>query len=135
MADLTLTVASVQRSTGAVTLTGTAGETITAGQLVYLSSSDNLYYKADANASGKDQIAGIALHASLVGQPLTIQTDGLITIGATTAVGTIYVLSANPGFICPAADLASGWKTSELGVGSSVTQIDIAIFNSGYAVP
>ena len=101
MADLTITVANVAKGTGASTTNGTAGATITAGQVVYLDSADSRYKLADTDSATAAVRApvGIALHAALSGQPLQILTGGLITIGATTVVGVPYYLSGTAGGI------------------------------------
>lgn len=135
MADLTITAANVAAGSSARTTTGTAGATVTAGQVVYLDSSDNKYKLADndsATAAVRSP-AGIALHASLSGQPLTILTRGSITIGATTAVGEVYCLSSTAGGICPVADIAAGDYNTVIGVGTSTTAINV-LFNEAGAV-
>src|SRR3990170_1773817 len=100
MADLAITAANVAAGSGsAVDRTANAGATITAGQLVYKDSA-NLWQLSDANgAAAAKTIGGVALHASLNGQPLAVLVSGPITIGATPAVGAIYGLSATPGGI------------------------------------
>lgn len=114
MADITITAANVLR-TSADTTTGIAGETITAGQAVYLKSSDTRYWKAQCDGTAAEAAAvGIALHAALAGQPLTIATGGTMNIGATTAK-VFYYLSATAGGIAPIADLTSGQYIVSLG--------------------
>ena len=114
MADITITAANVLM-TSADTTTGIAGETITAGMPVYLKSTDARYWKAQCDGTAAEATAvGIALHASLAGQPLTIATGGTINIGATTAK-VFYYLSATAGGIAPVADLTSGQYIVALG--------------------
>lgn len=136
MADLVIVASSVASGSGVNVLRGNnAGATITAGQLVYLDSS-GLWQLSDANsAAAAKTIGGVSLHASLNGQPLAVQVDGAITIGATVAVGTIYVLSGTAGGIAPSTDLASGMTTCILGVATSATVITMKVNNSGVAVP
>lgn len=134
-ADLTITAANVALVTGSPDRGNNAGATITAGQLCYKDSS-NLWQLSDANLSAASKtIGGVALHGSLANQPLAVQSDGTITIGATVAVGTIYLLSATAGAICPHTDLATGMTTCILGVATTAAIITIRIFNSGVAVP
>lgn len=136
MADLTITAASVAKDTAtAQTASGIAGETITAGMALYQLASDSKLYKADANSAAAIGVIGVSLHASLAGQPIVYQTSGKITIGATVAVGTIYVLSATAGGIAPSTDLASGWYTGIVGVATTTTVITLAINQFGAAVP
>jgi hypothetical protein len=135
VADLTITAASVVQASGNAS-DGTAGATITAGQLVYLDSTTSTYLVGDANVTGKDAIAGVALNGASSGQPLKVATSGVVTIGATVAVGTTYILSAAAtGAICPDADAVTGWKKTILGVATSATQITLKVFASGAAIP
>lgn len=140
MADLVITAASVAAGSGAqFDRNGTAGATITAGQLLYKDTA-NLYQLSDANgAAAARKIDGVAMHASLAGQPIAVQTSGQITIGATIAIGTVYGLSDTPGGITAFAPgttgLLSGMGTCILGVAITTTVIDMKINNSGVAVP
>ena len=139
MADITVTAANVAPSSS-TTEEGTAGGTVTAGQPVYKDSSDSYKLKAaDANASAAAAAAvGIALHASLAGQPLRYAKAGPVTIGATVAVGTIYVVSATAGGIAPHGDLATGMYTTILGVATTtgiITMPSSGPIVSGVAVP
>lgn len=104
---------------------GTAGETITAGMPVYLDSTTTKYFKSDNNAAGKKTSAGIALNGASNGQPISVQTGGAITIGATVTVAASYYVSANAGMICPAGDLATGSDVILLGVAISTTVIQM----------
>jgi hypothetical protein len=133
MADLTITAANVLAGSGAKKVNGTAGATITAGQAVYLDSADNEYKLADNDSAtaAVRTVAGIALHASLDGQPLTILSQGPITIGATTAVGEVYCLSSTAGGICPVADIAAGDYNTIIGIGTSTTVIDVKLHAAG----
>jgi hypothetical protein len=113
MADLSITPAQVLKSTGASTVTedGTAGETFTAGQTAYLRSSDSRLMKAyNLGTSEQSSLRGIALHGAAAGQPLRLQTDGDLNIGAATTRQTFYMLSTTPGGICPQADVATTGK-------------------------
>jgi hypothetical protein len=137
MADLTITAANVLAGSGAQFSTGTAGATVTAGQPVYQDATDSNKWKpADGNASlAAATVIGIALHASLAGQPLKVQTLGDITIGATVTVGGVYVLSATAGGIAPVADLASGNFTFIIGIGKTASVMTLVMKTAGVAVP
>lgn len=133
MADLTITATSVAAGGNARTRDGNAGAAITAGQVVYLDSTTNTYKLADndsATAAVRSP-AGVALNGAASGQPVRVQTSGLITIGATTVVGEVYCLSSTAGGICPIADIAAGDYNTVLGVGTSVTQILLNITEAG----
>ncbi len=131
MADVTVTAANVVA--GNVTLSkGTAGETITAGQVLYKKASDSKYYLADADAgSAESTVVGIAVTGAILDETVHFQTSGTIDIGGTVTKGLIYVLSGTAGGVAPSADLASGDYTSILGVASSTTNIAISLNNSG----
>lgn len=115
---------------------GNAGETITAGQVVYLKTSDNEFYKADCDATAATAVVhGIALNGASDGQPIRIQKSGDINPGGTVVVGKIYVLSGTAGGIAPVDDLAQGDRVSILGVGVTSSKITLKITNSGVQVP
>lgn len=115
MADLTVTAATVAWSSGAKG-NGTAGATVTAGQAVYLDSVTSTLKLAQATSAAAAAAVGIALHASLSGQPLAYAADGAtINIGATTSKATTYCVSATGGGVAPQADLTSGQYITQLG--------------------
>ena len=132
MAEVSITAANVVPGSDAEFYRGLAGATVTAGMAVYLDEMTNTLKLADANLSLEAaEVKGIALHAASSGQPLKIQTAGELTIGGTVVLSTIYILGAGgSGGVAPAADLASGWYTSILGVASSATKLRLDIFNS-----
>lgn len=135
MSDLSITAASVIAGTGARTVNGTAGATITAGQVVYLDSADNEYKLADCDSAtaAVRSPAGLALHGAADGQPLEVLTRGPVTIGATMTAGLTYYLSQNPGGICPIGDLGSGDYRTIIGVATSTTVLDVLFHESGVA--
>lgn len=128
MADISITAANVAKGTSSTVQDGTAGEALTAGQCVYLKSSDSLIYKADSdNTSATSAAVGIALHAASTNQPIRYLTSGPITIGGTIVAGEVYCVSNNAGGICPLSDIGVGDYTVILGVGASVTVIQVNI--------
>ncbi|ADJ24770.1 conserved hypothetical protein [Hyphomicrobium denitrificans ATCC 51888] len=133
MADLTITATSVVPDPGAKISQNIAAVNITAGQSVALSSTDSkkvgLY---DADGSGEALILnGVALNSANAGQAINVMWDGVLTIGATVAVGTLYFGSDTPGGIRPAADLNSGDSVGLLGIAISTTKIALNIWNTG----
>ena len=122
-ADVSVTATSVRVSADATVLPGTFGETITAGQVVYQSTTDARYYLADVNASGKTLIAGIAINGGAAGQPALIcSEDPNFTPGFTLTMATpVYVASATPGGIAPSADITTGWFGTVLMVAKTTT--------------
>jgi hypothetical protein len=136
MPDLTITPANVVPGANAKTASGTAGATITAGQAVYLDTTDMKLKLADANGTAAQaRVVGIALHGASNNQPLTyVYDDDDYTPGATVANGTLYVLSANPGMIAPAADLAAGWRPALLFIAKSATKAVMRIVRTDVAI-
>jgi len=130
MAEVSQTPGSVLPGADADYIRGIAGGTITAGMPIYKDATTNQLLNADANGSAETaEVIGIALNAASLGQPLRVQTAGVISIGGTVVLATIYILGAAGG-IAPAADLASGWYTSVIGVAISATQLRLGIFPS-----
>lgn len=139
MSDLSVTAANVARVTSGSNQTqvktGTAGGTITAGQVLYANTSGNLV-AAQADAASTDEVAGIALHGASSGQPIAYAIGGDLNPGATVVVGMVYALSAAAaGGIAPYADLTSGQYVSFLGVGITASNLRLGIINSGIAKP
>lgn len=136
MADITLTAANVLAGSNATTNLGTAGATITAGQVVYFDDTTKTYKLADtdsATAAVRSPV-GIALNGASSGQPLMVLTDGDITLGAVLTAGVAYYLSGNPGGICPVADVASGDYPVILGMAKSTSVLAIKIVEAGVAI-
>lgn len=135
--DLSVTAGSVTVGTGTVnTEPGTAGATITAGQAVYKDTA-GLFQLSKANgAAALRTVYGVALNGASNGQPLTVLKSGNLNPGATVVVGTVYVSSGTTaGGIAPTTDLATGWYTSIIGIGTASGNILVQINNGGVAVP
>jgi hypothetical protein len=133
MADLTITPANVKASAKAVRKTGTAGATITAGQVLYLDSATNKLKLADANGTGDQlSVAGIALNGASDGQPLNyVESDPALIIGAAVLAGVNYCLSDTPGGICTDDDKIAGDTMINLGPGTTTTTINLAPSKGG----
>lgn len=132
MADLSITAADMIPASGASLGNGTAGATITQGQAVYLDASTGTIKLADANLSAAAAAAvGISVSSAVAGQPVVYQRGGDLGFGAILTAGKIYVLSATAGGIAPAADLASGWKTTILGVATTTSNLAMHLHPSG----
>lgn len=132
MTDLTITPANVIAGSNSQKEQGTAGATITAGQVVYKAAATGKYGLADSN-SGTAEVKvarGIALHGASDGQPLTILTAGDITIGATVVAGTAYYLSETPGGIQPVADLGTE-DVVFLGIAKTTAILEVRIMIPG----
>ena len=136
MADLVITATNVVAGEGAEIVNGAFGATVTAGQLVYRDEADGdkfKLYDADSATAAARELFGVALNSGSTNQRASIQRGGTISIGATVAVGRIYVGSDTPGGIAPSVDLDAGDFVSIVGIGISVSQIRLAINNSGVA--
>lgn len=125
MAALTVTAASVVPASNAIIdRSKYAGETITAGQPVYISTSDGKAYKADADASAAAATAyGIAVGGASANQPIAIQTGGDINVGATLTANTAYIVGSTAGAINPIADITTGWYGCLLGISTSTSNL------------
>ncbi len=129
MSDLSITAANVVAGSNAVIdRAHAAGETITAGNAVYLGSSGK-WMLADSNSAtaAAKTAGGIALNGASLNQPLAVQKSGDITIGATLTAGARYYLSETAGGIQPEADLASGEYVCLIGLAKSTTVLAISI--------
>ena len=134
MASITVTPANVSRISGN-TKTVTAGGTITAGQPIYKDTTANNAYKAAINSAlASAAVDGIALNGASNGQPVEMQMDGIIAIGGTVVVGTVYVLGGTTGAIAPNVDVGSTKYKTIIGVGNTTARIDLAIKASGKQV-
>lgn len=131
MADISVTAASVIKSGGAAIEHGIAGATITAGQIVYKEASTGKFKLADCDsATAEIKVPyGMALHASLDGQPLTVLTGGDVTLNAVLTAGTPYYLSETPGGIRATPD--TGDYIALLGIAKSTTVLAFRIVVPG----
>lgn len=133
MADLSITAASVQRTSNTIVEDGTAGAAITAGQVCYKEASSGKYKLTDANSATAEvkTARGIALNGGSDGQPLSIATGGDISLGAILTAGTIYYASDTPGGI------ESAVATQDvilLGIAKTTSILSLRITNTGVTV-
>lgn len=135
MADISITVASVIKGAAAQAITGIAGTTITAGQALYIDTANsNVLKLADANGTTPaNTFAGIALHASLSGQPITYNTaDAAFVFGGTILAGDVVYVSQTPGGLTKTfGDLASGATVIIVGNMTSTTVMKLAPITGG----
>lgn len=136
MADLIITEPNVVKGSGAiVNKDRVAGESVTAGQPVYLKSSDQKWWRAQSDGTAAEADAqGIALHAASADQPLAVQTGGQITIGATIQAGVFYYVSNTAGGICPVADLGTADYVTAIGYGVSTSILYVQPIATGVAL-
>lgn len=123
------------RPTSNTTQTGPVlyGATISAGQPVYLDSSDSKYKLADNNASAATAtIKGVAITPGIDAGYGYVATGGsVILVGTTMAVGETYYVGATAGEIVPDADVATGNYIARIGTAASATQLDISVKATG----
>ena len=123
--NLSITTTSFVPGARAKKEIGTAGATITIGQLLYYDSTAGTWKLADSNASATTAaVVAISASAAASGQPVIIITeDDDLTLGATLSMtAPIYVLSGTAGGIAPTADIATGWFPSAVLVAKSTTK-------------
>lgn len=136
-ADYSVTTSSVLPSSSAKRVTQyKAGTAIAAGDAVYLSAS-NTWLLADANGTTPSfQVAGIAENSAASGQIVSVVTeDDNFTPGFTVAANAIVILSATPGKLAPAADLATGHYLGIVGVGVGSNKIKLLFKRSDVVTP
>ena len=121
MADLTMTPTTVVSGAGAQTSGGIAGEALTAGQAVYRKADGKIYKAKCAGTPEEAAVVGIALNAASLNQPVDYQSEGVVSLGATTIKTTTYVLSAASGGICPQADLIATQRLVYVGYARDLT--------------
>lgn len=135
MADLTL-AGDPTPGDGCEIRHTTAGEAISAGESIVVSSGEALLSDADSATAALNACSGIALNDAADGQPLAYAKSGTVNMGTTSVtVGTVYVVSSTAGGIAPAADLATGDVVSIIGVGSGASAIDLSVVNTGIELP
>jgi hypothetical protein len=124
MADITFTAANIIPSSDAVYLydPAVAGETLVAGDPVYLKAADSRYWKTDADASATSKVAGFAAGGAAAGQQFKLViSDSAMACGAVFVQGGVYTLSATAGKICPVADTIAAAAQYVLVVGVAQT--------------
>lgn len=136
MADLSITAANVKAGSASTRVQLVqAGEAIDQGEPAYLAS-DGKYYQTDANDTAiKAQAKGIAMTPASTDGYFLLAVDGLINLGATLAVGQVYVCSATKGGIAPYADLTTNDYVTILGVATTTALLDINLLVSGVQKP
>lgn len=126
MADVSITASQVTWVSGVAPIDAVFGETVTEGMPVYLNTTDNEYYKTDADVEASSVIAGVALTNGINGRVGKIAPPGaVINVGATLTAGTYYCASTTAGGVAPETDLAAGdWPTIlYIGNGTAVHEI------------
>lgn len=127
----------IKPGSGIKTKVGIFGETVVAGEVVYLSSA-NKFMKADADASAAAAaVAGIALNGGADGQPANILVEGAATNLSGLKPGAVLVLANVAGDVCDdyTADLTEDTSyVSVVAVATSATAIYVKPIVSGVAM-
>ena len=135
MAAIAITAGSVIPSSSAVIKSGIAGETITAGQVVYVEPVTLLIKLCDANSTAAIATAvGIATNGASVNQRVYYCTEdtGGFAIGATILSGdTLWTSGTAGGITKTAADNVNPVYCTVLGVMTSTTLAKIKIIGGG----
>ena len=108
MADVTVTAGQVAvvYPLKAEIFNGIATESVTAGQALYMTSAGK-YGVADANASGKQQVRGIALNAAGAGQAVSVLRRGHVAGFTLGTYDSLVYLSDTAGALADAAGTMS----------------------------
>lgn len=136
MADIVVTAANVIAGSNATKKHGTAGATITAGQTVYQDADDKKWKLADNNSAtaAVREAVGMALNNAAADQPITVQTGGDVTPGATLVAGTTYYQSDTPGGWGPLADVGAGEYVGIIGIAKSTTVLALEFSYPGVSL-
>lgn len=108
---------------GTPTQSETAGENLSAGDLVYYNTSDaNKLYKADADAVGKMAV-GYVLAAATTGNAAVIYLEGINDQLSGLTKGVHYYLSATAGGLTPTKPSSAGQIVQYVGIAISTTAL------------
>ncbi len=105
---------------GADTITGTAGETLAAGDLVYVAAAGTIF-KADADAAAKMAVGFVLAGISSAATGTVYFGSGMITGLSSLTPGAIYYLSSTAGGITTTAPTGTGKIQQQVGVAVSAT--------------
>jgi hypothetical protein len=128
MSNLTQTAANV--GVGSVDVrvrTVISGEAISDGMPVFRKTSDNKWYQSDANVTDRKYDEAICVKGTGAADGTIVIVDlngSLVNLGATLVVGTVYVVSATQGAICPLADISSGEAILMLGIATTASLLE-----------
>jgi len=110
-------------STSALTTNLVAGETITAGQLVYMKSDGKVWLSKAAGTTAEQQVLGIAQESKTATQTISILIYGLDNMQTGLTVGTKYYLSDTYGGLTSTPPTASGSIVMSVGTATSTTSL------------
>ena len=128
MATITLTAANVRVGAAGTSNVGVAGESITAGDFLYLKAGDGKYWRSVNTSEAEADIVGVALtNASADGNVAFLNiVDGVTYLDHSTAVwtqGKTYVVGDTAGSLMDAADIGASDYVTVAGVAASTTSL------------
>lgn len=110
---------------GTPTLSLTAGESLSAGDFVYINTSDsNKVYKADADAGAKFAI-GYVLASAADEAAVTVYFEGINDQLSSLTVGAHYYLSATAGAVTATKPSSAGQTVYYIGTAISTSSIPL----------
>jgi hypothetical protein len=119
MTDLLFVASDILASPSAKRSEGISGGVPVAGDVVFMSPDDRQWRRAsnnDSTTNGAKVPSGIALNGATAGQPIDVLVLGDLTVSSVLTPGDAYYLSANPGKICPRADVVAGMDVCFIGI-------------------
>lgn len=104
-----------------VVVTGIAGETLSAGNIVYLKASDSRWWKTSASASATSENVsiGVVQSSSTAGNSVNVLISGIDTNQSGLSANTVYYLSNTSGILTS----SPGTKEVTAGIALSTTSI------------
>jgi hypothetical protein len=133
MADLVVIAANVKPGSDLVTKRGIAGETISAGDSLFIATDGELELCEKDQAVADAACVGVAVNDAAALQPVEYGITGTIDMGAILAIGQTYIVGAGPGGLAPEADAAVGNFTTVVGIATTANILKLGILQSGVA--
>ena len=109
----------------------TAGEAIVAGKSVAVHTVTGNAVLFDAVDGTKNTAVGIAVNDAVLGQPLSVQQAGYVTVSAVGVAGDVVVGSQTAGGLAPVEDLVAGDEVVIVGYFTDSSTILVDIINLG----
>jgi len=133
MADLSPAAANIVADYQAKIKTGVAAEAISAGEALYIDSTDDdeLALAKHDGTEAEAQAVGIAIADAANGATVTYITEGELALGSILTAGVVYGLSATYGAVAPITDTGSSDYVTVLGVAKSAGTLEVKIIISG----
>lgn len=99
---------------------GSAAETIFQYRVVALNSSGTLFLPDNFDLAETKAVLGIALSAGLIGDPVTVQTDGVLATGSLWTPGAEYFLGTS-GILVSTPPTSGNWL--QIAFANSATEL------------